>query len=90
MYKNKVKIYLVIFMSKEIIKYAEYYKKIGRNIAKFRAEQGYTQETFANKVGISYSYYTQIEAPNVVKKMSLEILLDIAVALEKDIKDLLP
>jgi transcriptional regulator with XRE-family HTH domain len=77
-------------MSKETIKYADFYKKIGRNIAKFRVEQGYTQEEFANKIGISYSYYTQIEAPNVVTKMSLEALLDIAVALKKDIKDLLP
>lgn len=56
----------------------------------FRIEQGYTQEQFANKIGISYSYYTQIEATNFVTKMSLEALLDIAVALKKDIKDLLP
>ena len=43
----------------------------------------------ANKVGISYSYLTQIEAPNVVKKMSLEVLFDIADVLNIDIKDLL-
>jgi len=40
-------------------------------------------------VGISYSYLTQIEAPNVEKKMSLEVLFDIASALEIDIKELL-
>ena len=38
---------------------------------------------------MSYSYLTQIEAPNVVTKMSLEILFDIADTLEIDIKDLL-
>lgn len=76
-------------MIRENIKYANFYKNVGRNIAKFRASQGYTQESFANKVGISYSYYTQIEAPNVVIKMSLEVLLDIATALNVDIKDLL-
>ena len=70
-------------------KHAEIYKKIGRNIAKIRKARGYTQEIFANKVGISYSYFTQIEAPNVVIKMSLEVLLDIADALDVDIKDLL-
>ena len=43
----------------------------------------------ANKVGISYSYLTQIEAPNVVKKMSLEVLFDIAESLNVDVKDLL-
>lgn len=43
----------------------------------------------ANKVGISYSYLTQIEAPNVVKKMSLEVLFDIAKSLNVDVKDLL-
>lgn len=48
-----------------------------------------TQEELANKVGISYSYLTQIEAPNVIKKMSLEVLLDIASALNVDINKLL-
>ena len=76
-------------MNKEVVKYADFYKRVGRNIAKHRINQGYTQESFAIKVGISYSYYTQIEAPNVVIKMSLEVLLDIATALNLDIKDLL-
>lgn len=76
-------------MNKENVKYADFYKRIGRNIAMYRINQGYTQESFANKVGISYSYYTQIEAPNVVVKMSLEVLLDIAAALNLNIKDLL-
>ena len=70
-------------------KYDERYKKIGQNIAKYRKEKGLSQEELANEVGISYSYIIQIEAPNVVKKMSLEVLFDIADFLQIDIKNLL-
>ena len=70
-------------------KYGEFYKKVGINIGKYRREKGLKQEDLANLVGISYSYVTQIEAPNVIKKMSLEVLLDIASILEIDILDLI-
>lgn len=56
-------------------KYDEEYKKIGMNISSYRKKMKMTQEELANKVGISYSYLTQIEAPNVIKKMSLEVYL---------------
>ena len=71
------------------LKHSERYKNIGIKISKYRIKKGLTQEQLANKVGISYSYMTQIEAPNVVKKMSLEVLFDIADVLKVDIKDLL-
>jgi len=71
------------------LKHSERYKNIGIKISKYRNKGGLTQEELANKVGISYSYITQIEAPNVVKKMSLEVLYDIADTLKIDIKDLL-
>lgn len=70
-------------------KYDEKYKKIGKNIAKYRKERGLSQEELANEVGISYSYIIQIEAQNIVKKMSLEVLFYIADFLKIDIKDLL-
>lgn len=70
-------------------KYGDKYKNIGIKISKYRVQNGLTQEQLANKVGISYSYLTQIEAPNVIKKMSLEVLFDIADILNIDIKDLL-
>lgn len=70
-------------------KYGDRYKNIGIKISKYRIQNGLTQEQLANKVGISYSYLTQIEAPNVIKKMSLEVLFDIADILKIDIKDLL-
>ena len=70
-------------------KYDDKYKNIGKKIAYYRKQKGLSQEQLANQVGISYSYIIQIEAPNVVKKMSLEVLFDIAKVLEVDIKDLL-
>ena len=74
---------------KKSVKYEEEYKKIGQNIAKYRKQKGLSQEELANEVGISYSYIIQIEAPNVVKKMSLEVLFDIAYCLEIDVKEVL-
>lgn len=71
------------------IKHSNKYKEIGTKIAKYRNKIGITQEELANEVGVSYSYITQIEAPNVVKKMSLEVLFDIAEVLKVDVKDLL-
>lgn len=71
------------------IKHSKRYKDIGIKISKYRKQKGLTQEQLANMVGISYSYLTQIEAPNVEKSMSLEVLFDIADELNIDIKDLL-
>ena len=71
------------------LKHSERYKNIGIRISKYRNKRGLTQEDLANAVGVSYSYITQIEAPNVVKKMSLEVLFDIADFLQIDIKNLL-
>lgn len=70
-------------------KHSERYRLIGVKISKYRLKKVLTQEQLANEVGISYSYLTQIEAPNVVKKMSLEVLFDIADTLNVNIKDLL-
>ena len=70
-------------------KHDDFYKKIGRNIAKYRTKRGYTQEEFANEIGLSYSYFTQIEAPNVLVRMSLETLLDIADFLKIDVIELM-
>ncbi|MBO5349042.1 MAG: helix-turn-helix transcriptional regulator [Clostridia bacterium] len=70
-------------------KYDNRYKEIGIKVAKYRKQKGLSQEELANEIGISYSYITQIEAPNVTKKMSLEVLFDIADVLEIDVKELL-
>ena len=71
------------------VKHNEKYKEIGKKVSKYGLKKGLTQEDLANAVGVSYSYITQIEAPNVVKRMSLEVLFDIAETLDVNIKDLL-
>ena len=56
--------------------------KIGLNISYYRKKCKLTQMALAEKVGISRTYISKIEAQNVPKSLSLETLLDIADALE--------
>ena len=37
-------------------------KKIGKNIQRVRQEKGLTQETFAELMGVSWSYVSKIES----------------------------
>jgi len=57
------------------------YIQIGLNISYYRKLQGYTQESFAEVADISRSYISAIEAPNIVRNISLESLFKIADAL---------
>ncbi len=52
--------------------YDHEYKKIGRNIKKYRTQSNLTQEELCEKVGISISYLSKIEAPNCNKSFSLD------------------
>jgi transcriptional regulator with XRE-family HTH domain len=54
------------------------YLKIGRNIASYRKQRGYTQAELANRIGISRSHLSAIEAPNVLRPFSIELLLSFA------------
>lgn len=63
------------------------FKSISENIKKFRVKNNLTQRELAEKVGISLSYLTKIEATNCNKSFSLHVLFDIADALNVDIKD---
>ncbi|MCL2695241.1 MAG: helix-turn-helix transcriptional regulator [Clostridiales bacterium] len=54
---------------------------LGRNIADFRKRKGFTQEALAEKIGISRTHMSNIEAPGMSKSVSLEVLFDIADAL---------
>ena len=51
-------------------------KRIGQILKDRRLQLGYTQEFAAEKVGISYSYYTKIERGEQLP--SLEVCLHIA------------
>ena len=52
------------------------YKIIGKNIQNQRLIQGYTQETFAEPMGVSWSYVSKIEAG--ILNLSLGKILEIA------------
>jgi transcriptional regulator with XRE-family HTH domain len=63
--------------------------KLGLNIGLLRRMKGLTQEELAEKAGISRSFLSSIEAPNLVQSFSLEILYNISDALNIDPKDLI-
>ncbi|WP_316637495.1 helix-turn-helix transcriptional regulator [uncultured Ruminococcus sp.] len=58
------------------------YVQLGLNIAYYRKLKGITQEQLAEQLSISRSHLSAIEAPNIVKAFSIELLFDIANALQ--------
>jgi transcriptional regulator with XRE-family HTH domain len=70
-------------------KHSTYYKAIGQRIKECRRSKCLTQEVLAERASISISYLTKIEAANCDKSFSLEVIFDIANALEIDFIDLL-
>ena len=65
------------------------YKMIGLNIAYYRKLAGFSQLQLAEKVGISRTHMSNIEAPNMPTSISLETLMDIADALNTPASTLL-
>lgn len=61
---------------------AERYRDLGYAIAYYRKRKGITQEQLAEKVGISRQHMGAIEAPNMVRAISLDVLFNIATVLE--------
>ncbi|WP_251209150.1 helix-turn-helix domain-containing protein [Acetatifactor aquisgranensis] len=60
----------------------DYYIELGLNIAFYRKRAGLTQDMLAEKAGLSRSHLSAIEAPNIIRSFSLEILFHIARALD--------
>ena len=60
----------------------EKYYRIGLNIAYQRKLKKLTQIQLAEKVGISRTHMSNIEAPNMLTPISLEVIFNIADALE--------
>ena len=58
------------------------YYRIGLNIAYQRKLKKLTQVQLAEKVGISRTHMSNIEAPNMLTPISLEVIFNIADALE--------
>ena len=63
--------------------------ELGLTIAALRKMRGMSQEQLAEKAGMSRSHLSSIEAPNIVRPFSLEILYNIADALHVRAGDLL-
>lgn len=59
----------------------DYYIELGLNIAFYRKRAGMTQDMLAEKADLSRSHLSAIEAPNIIRPFSLEILFNIARAL---------
>ena len=55
---------------------------IGAQITKFRKAAGLTQEELAERVGLTPAFIGHLEAPNIMKALSLDALFDIAEALD--------
>ncbi len=62
-------------------------KKVAKNIQKIRKEKGYTQESFAEKMNVSWSYVSKLESGT--QNLSVGKIVEIANYLNADINDLL-
>ena len=58
------------------------YLQLGLKIAYYRKLRGLTQEELAERIDRSPAYIGHVEAPNILKAVSLDTLFDIATALE--------
>ncbi len=61
--------------------HSDKYIRLGLKIAYYRKLNSLTQENLAEKVGKNVSYIGQVEAPNIIRAISLDTLFDIAEAL---------
>ena len=58
------------------------YLQLGLKIAYYRKLRGLTQEQLAERIGRTPAFIGHIEAPNIVKAVSLDTLFDIAAELD--------
>ena len=63
-------------------KYEKDFIRFGLKVQYYRKLRGMTQEAFADKVGISWSYLAKIESPTRAFGVSMETLSAIAEGLE--------
>lgn len=64
------------------------YKRVGLNIAMQRKMKGITQIQLAELVGISRTHISNIEAPNMITPVSMELIFNIAEVLEVPVSTL--
>lgn len=63
------------------------YRQLGLTIAYYRKLKGITQIQLAEIINVSRTHISNLEAPNMVKSISLEKLFDISDALDVPIKN---
>ena len=63
-------------------KHEDKYIRLGRNIALHRKLKEMTQGELAEAIGISRTHMSNIEAPNMITPVSLEVIFDIADVLQ--------
>ena len=61
------------------------YREIGRKVAFYRKLRNLSQESLSEKIDKSRSYISKIEAENSEMEFSLDVLFDIADALNVDV-----
>ncbi|MCH5353162.1 MAG: helix-turn-helix transcriptional regulator [Acutalibacter sp.] len=69
-------------------KYEQEYIKFGLKVQYYRKLRGMTQETFAEKVGISWSYLAKVESPTRAFGVSMETLFSMAEVLDVPVSKL--
>ena len=67
---------------KDLFDNSERYRDLGCAIAYYRKRKHLTQEQVADRVGISRQHMGAIEAPNMVRAISLDVVFNIASVLE--------
>lgn len=71
-----------------MVKHEEKYRQLGLNISYYRKKKGLTQFQLAEKINVSRTHISNIEAPNVLTTFSSTTLFDIADVLEVKLCDL--
>ena len=71
------------------IKHSERLQAVKLNISFYRKKYGLTQEGLAEKINVSRTHLSNIEAQNMNTGITLEILFEIADALNIDVSKLL-
>ncbi|MDO7787019.1 helix-turn-helix transcriptional regulator [Desulforamulus aquiferis] len=66
-------------------KFLHKYREIGRKVAYYRKLRGLTQEELAEKIDVSVSHISKIEAPQASTSFSLDMLFLIAEGLKVDV-----
>ncbi len=61
---------------------SERYRDLGCAISYYRKRKGFTQEQLAERIGISRQHMGAIEAPRMVRAVSLDVLFNISTVLE--------